>query len=346
MTEKLNIAVLGASGYTGAELLRLLAYHPYANVTALSGESQAGKSIAEVYAHLSHLSHKLVKLEDIDYDAVDVVFCCLPHGTTQPVLAALPENVRIVDLSADFRLHSAEAYAHWYGHPHQALALQSEAVYGLTEHYRDQVRKARLVANPGCYPTCSLLALLPLLKAGAIKNEDIIIDAMSGVTGAGRAAKQPMLFSEVNDGAKAYGVGGHRHAAEIEQEVSLASGNDLQVCFTAHLVPMSRGMSATIHVKLADGMSADDLRDVLRETYAGEPFVQICEKGIIPSTHEVRGTNQCRIAVAHDRVAGKAILVSVIDNLVKGASGQALQNMNHMFGYEETVGLLHGAVFP
>lgn len=342
----LRIAVLGASGYTGAELLRLLAYHPHVEIVALSGESQAGKPIGEVYPHLSHLPHTLVKLEDINYSAVDVVFCCLPHGTTQPVLAAVPEHVRIIDLSADFRLHDAAAYKEWYGHPHQALELQQQAVYGLTELARDAVQGARLVANPGCYPTCSLLPLVPLLRAKAIAAEGIIIDAMSGVTGAGRAAKQAMLFCEVNESAKAYGVGGHRHVAEMEQEASRAAGAALTLSFTAHLVPMNRGMSATIHATLAAGMSADDCHALLLQCYANEPFVSVCPLGVIPATHEVRGTNQCRMAVTADRVAGKLIIVSVIDNLVKGASGQAIQNMNRMFGFDETLGLTHGAVFP
>lgn len=347
MSDFLNIAVLGASGYTGAELLRLLAYHPKVKVSALSGESQAGKFIGEVYPHLSHLPHRLVKLEDIDYSKVDAVFCCLPHGTTQPVLAGLPSGVRIIDLSADFRLHDAEAYAQWYGHPHQAPDLQSQAIYGLTELYRDRIAAARLVANPGCYPTCSLLALLPLLKGRHIQSDGIIIDAMSGVTGAGRAAKQAMLYCEVNDGAKAYGVGGHRHVAEMEQEAALASGKvEIFLSFTAHLVPMSRGMSATIHAQLTTGVSADDCRAALKAQYAGEPFVTICDEGVIPSTHEVRGTNQCRIAVVADRIKGRVILVSVIDNLVKGASGQAVQNMNRMFGFDETLALTHGAIFP
>jgi N-acetyl-gamma-glutamyl-phosphate reductase len=336
----LNIAILGASGYTGAELLRLLAYHPHANVVALSGDSQAGKTMGEVYPHLSHLPHRLVKLDDVDYHAVDLVFCCLPHGTTQPVLAGLPNGVRIVDLSADFRLHDADAYAHWYGHAHQAPDLQNQAVYGLSEWYRDDVAAALLIANPGCYPTCSLLPLLPLLKAGLLAREALIINAMSGVTGAGRKTAQAMLFSEVNDGAKAYGVGGHRHAAEMEQETKLP------ISFTPHLVPMSRGMSATINATLANGASADDCRAALEKRYKDEPFVSVCAKGVTPSTHEVRGTNQCRIAVAQDRVEGRVIIVSVIDNLVKGASGQAVQNMNIMHGFDESLGLAHGAVFP
>lgn len=346
MNQPINIAILGASGYTGAELLRLLQHHPHANIAALSGDSQAGKPIAEVYAHLSGFNHTLVKHEDIDYDTIDLVFCCLPHGTTQPILAALPEHLRIVDLSADFRLHHLDAYAAWYGHAHQAAQLQKQAVYGLSEWQRNAVKNTRLVANPGCYPTCVLLAVLPLVQDGLIAPDRLTIDAMSGVTGAGRKASQPMIFSEINDGAKAYGVGGHRHVAEMEQEVSRIAAEEVHISFTAHLVPMSRGMCATIHVDLCADAKAAELRACLNATYGHEPFVYVCDEGVIPSTHEVRGTNQCRIAVVDDRRSGKAILVSVIDNLVKGASGQAVQNMNILYGLDETTALTQTAMFP
>lgn len=346
MNHPINIAILGASGYTGAELLRLLSYHPQANIAALSADSQAGKLIGEVYPHLAHLPHQLESIDAIDFSAIDLVFCALPHGTTQQVLAALPAHLRIIDLSADFRLHDPQLYQEWYGKPHQAPELQSQAIYGLSEWYREAVPSSRMIANPGCYPTCVLLALLPLVKAGLIEAEHIIIDAMSGVTGAGRKTAQPMLFSEVNDGARAYGVGGHRHVAEMEQEIILRANHPLKVSFTAHLVPMSRGMSATIHLRLAEGADAVQLRNILQARYREEPFIRICDAGVIPSTHEVRGTNQCRIAVAEDRRSGHVIVVSVIDNLVKGASGQAIQNMNLMFGLEETLGLDHLAVFP
>lgn len=346
MSEPIHIAILGASGYTGAELLRLLAVHPHVRITALSGDSQAGKSVAEVYPHLSALPHRLVRHEDIDYDGIDLVFCCLPHGTTQPILAALPHHLRIIDLSADFRLHDNDAYREWYGHAHQAPELQSQAVYGLSEWQREAIPAARLIANPGCYPTCVLLAVLPLVEAGLIAPDRLIIDALSGVTGAGRKASQPMLFSEINDGARAYGVGGHRHVAEMEQEVAALAGRDCPISFTAHLVPMSRGMCATIHTHVPEGVRAAGLRDALLARYKGEPFIHICPEGVIPSTHEVRGTNQCRIAVADDRRAGKAIVVSVIDNLVKGASGQAVQNMNLLYGFDETTALQGSALFP
>jgi len=252
----------------------------------------------------------------------------------------------VVDLSADFRLADVETYATWYGHAHRAPELQKEAVYGLTELARDAVARARLVANPGCYPTSAQLPLVPLLEAGKIEGEDIIIDAKSGVTGAGRDAKQQNLFAEVAEGVHAYGIASHRHAPEIEQGLSDAAGRPITVNFTPHLMPMSRGILSSIYVRLADGASADDLRETLAKRYAGEAFVRVLPAGQSPATRHVRGSNHCLIGVFADRVRGRAILVSVIDNLVKGASGQAVQNMNLMAGWAETTGLEQQPMFP
>jgi N-acetyl-gamma-glutamyl-phosphate reductase len=299
-----------------------------------------------VYPHLRFAGlPALIKHTEVDFSDVALVFCCLPHGTTQPIIAGLPAHVKIVDLSADFRLHKAEDYAQWYGHPHAAMALQKDAVYGLSEHARDAVKTARLVANPGCYPTCSLLPLLPLVKAGLIDTNQIIINALSGISGAGRSAKQEMLFSELDSSVAAYSVGKHRHMAEIEQELSVAAAHDIRVSFTPHLVPMSRGMLATIHASLSDGVEVDDIRARLQLQYTDEPFVQVLESGSPASAH-VRATNQCHIAVHAGRLPREVILVSVIDNVVKGASGQALQNANLMFGLPETTALELRAVFP
>lgn len=347
MANKLNIAIIGASGYTGAELIRLLLTHPYATIAALTGDSQAGKPIGDVYPHLRGKGlPDLVTLAQVDFSAIDVVFCCLPHGTTQPVIAGLPTHVKVIDLSADFRLFNVDSYAKWYGHAHQAADLQKEAVYGLTEHARTQVKTARLIANPGCYPTCSLLPLLPLVKAGAILPTGIIIDAKSGVTGAGRSAKQANLYSEINEGMSAYGIASHRHAPEIEQSLGWAANAEVTVTFTPHLIPMSRGMLATTYVQLASGKTPADLRGILNEAYDKEAFVHVLPEGVAPTTHQVRGTNDCAIGVFADRVEGRAILVSAIDNLVKGASGQAVQNMNVIYGWPETLGLELSAVFP
>ncbi len=347
MSKSINIAIIGASGYTGAELIRILLNHPHAVIALLTGDSSAGKAIGEVYPHLRFKKlPRLVALEQADFSGIELVFCCLPHGTTQEVIAKLPKHLKIIDLSADFRLSDPEMYAQWYGHPHRATELQKEAVYGLTEYARDTIQKARLVANPGCYPTSAALPLLPLLKTGAIEKSGIIIDAKSGVTGAGRSAKQSNLFTEIDGGISAYGISSHRHVPEIEQSLSQTAGSNINVTFTPHLVPMNRGILSTIYVKLAGKSTAADLRTILEKTYKDEPFVHIAPEGVTPSTHQVRGTNDCVIGVFADRIPGQAILVSVIDNLVKGASGQAVQNMNVMYGWPENTGLQLGAVFP
>ncbi|MBC7905979.1 MAG: N-acetyl-gamma-glutamyl-phosphate reductase [Rhodospirillaceae bacterium] len=346
MTE-VRVAILGASGYTGAELVRMLARHPNFRMTALTGDRKAGQPLASVFPHLSMLKlPDLVAIGDVDFGKIDAVFCCLPHGTTQDVIAGLPPHVRTVDLSADFRLTDLDAYNTWYGHPHKAPELQAEAVYGLTELKRAAIKDARLVANPGCYPTSVQLPLVPLLHAGLILADDIIIDAKSGTSGAGRSAKEANLYCEVTEGIHAYGIASHRHAPEIEQELSAVAGKPMIVAFTPHLMPMSRGMLSTIYVKLAKGAKAADLRAELSKRYDAEPFVQVLPEGAVPATRHVRGSNFCFMNVFDDRVPGRAIITSVIDNLIKGASGQALQNMNLMFGLPETTGLDQQPLFP
>jgi len=347
MQPSLSIAIIGASGYTGAELIRILLAHPHARITALTGDTKAGKGIEEVYPHLRFKAlPKLVTLEQVDFSVIDLAFCCLPHGTAQEVIAGLSAHLKIIDLSADFRLSNPALYAQWYGHPHRAVSLQKEAVYGLTEIAREQIKTARLVANPGCYPTSAALPLIPLLRAGAIERSGIIIDAKSGITGAGRSAKQANLFAEIDGGISAYSIGAHRHTPEIEQSLAQAAGGAVAVTFTPHLMPMNRGILSTIYVRLADGQSADSLRAILRQAYDGEPFVQVLPDGAMPGTHQVRGSNDCMIGVFDSHVSGQAILVSVIDNLVKGASGQAVQNMNAMYGFPENTGLQLTALFP
>ncbi|MBB6250569.1 N-acetyl-gamma-glutamyl-phosphate reductase [Nitrospirillum iridis] len=347
MSTALRVAILGASGYTGAELVRLLVRHPDVRLVALTAERQAGKPLGEVFPHLGGYDlPDLVKIDQVDWDGVDFVFCALPHGTTQEVIASLPARLKVVDLSADFRLHDIETYATWYGHAHKAPELQTEAVYGLVEANREAVKGARLVANPGCYPTASQLPLLPLLRQGLILADDIIIDAKSGVSGAGRDAKQGNLYGEVAEGIHAYGVASHRHAPEIEQGVSEAAGKPVVLNFTPHLMPMSRGILSSIYVKLAPGISADDLRAALVAAYKGETFVRVLPAGQAPQTRHVKGSNHCLIGVFADRVPGRAILLSVIDNLVKGASGQAIQNMNLMMGFPEQRGLEQAPMFP
>jgi N-acetyl-gamma-glutamyl-phosphate reductase len=346
-SNRTRVAILGASGYTGAELVRLLARHPQVAIAALTADRQAGKPLGEVFPHLGRLGlPDLVKIDDVDWSGIEAVFCALPHGTTQEVVAKLPRHLKIIDLSADFRLADVSVYAKWYGHEHRAPDLQREAVYGLTELKRQEIKGARLIANPGCYPTSAQLPLVPLIESKQIDTRDIIIDSKSGVSGAGREAKQGSLFAEVSEGIHAYGVANHRHMPEIEQGLSDAAHGRVIVNFTPHLMPMNRGILSTIYVRLANGATARDLRATLAGRYDNEPFVRIVPEGVAPATRHVRGSNHCLIGVFEDRVPGRAIILSVIDNLVKGASGQAVQNMNLVCGMDETAGLEQEPLFP
>lgn len=370
---KFKVGILGASGYTGADLVRLLVTHPNVEIVLMTAERKAGKPIAEVFPHFHGLGlPDLISINDIEWPAVelDVVFCALPHATSQQVIKGLMHatnhslidelimetpadlaaqvagSVKVIDLSADFRLRDVDTYADWYGRQHTATELQKKAVYGLSEWNRDAVSDAHLVACPGCYPTAALLALLPLIKLGKILNEDIIIDAKSGVSGAGRSLRESNLYVEVAEAMHPYGLGSHRHMPEIEQELSLASGEDITISFTPHLVPMNRGELETIYVKLADGETADTLKSALAEAYKDEPFVSVLPGETAPATRMVRGSNRCVLNVFNDRLSGRAIVVAAIDNLVKGSSGQAVQNMNLMLGLEETTGLMQAPLFP
>lgn len=345
--EKIKIGILGASGYVGADLMRLLAEHPEADIKVLTANSHAGKALAQVYPHLARLGlPDLIKTGDANWAELDVVFCGLPHGTSQEVIAKLPDHVRVIDLSADFRLRDINTYAEWYGHAHGAPELQPSAVYGLTEHYRDQIKDARLVACPGCYPTAALLLLLPLLGGGQILADDLIIDAKSGVTGAGRSVKEQNLYSEVADALHPYGIASHRHAPEIEQELSSVAGTDVLVNFTPHLIPMNRGEYLSVYAKLGEGASVETVTQALAQAYENEPFVSVAEGGAVPATRHVRGSNYVIVSAHEDRLPGRVILFSTLDNLVKGSSGQAIQNMNVMFGFEETLGLTQQPMFP
>jgi N-acetyl-gamma-glutamyl-phosphate reductase len=348
---KAKIGVLGASGYTGAELVRLLLRHERVDILLLTADRRAGKPMAEVFPQFApYALPTLTSLDQADWAALglDLVFCALPHGTTQTVVKDVLKRapaIKVVDLSADFRLADLAAYARWYGHPHAAPELQKKAVYGLAEIYRSAIKTAQLVANPGCYTSCAELALIPLLKAKAIDPDEIVIDAKSGVTGAGRGAREDMQFAEVSEGFHAYGVAHHRHMAELDQEFSKAAGREVVVSFTPHLVPMNRGILSTIYVR---GLKASpqDLHALLLKSYANEPFVHVLAFGAIPQTRHVRGSNMTFIGIAADRIPGRAIIGSVLDNLTKGASGQAVQNMNLMLGFPETMGLEQVALFP
>ncbi len=349
MSAKKKVGVLGASGYTGADAVRLLARHPQVEISALTANTHAGKAMEEVFPHFFMLDlPRLVEWEKVDWTKLDAVFCGLPHGTTQEITAAVMAanpKIKILDMSADFRLRDMSTYAQWYGHEHRAPELQGEAIYGLTEFYREKIAASRLVACPGCYPTAALLALVPLARAKLIDVNDIVIDAKSGVTGAGRGLKQNTLFSEAGEGLSPYSVGTHRHSPEIEQEIGVAAGSNVTVNFTPHLIPMSRGELCTSYVRL-NGASPDDLRTALAEAYKDEPFVHVAKKGVLPQTQNVRGSNYVQIGVFADRIKNRAIVISVLDNLVKGSAGQAIQNMNLMLGFPETVGLEQIALFP
>lgn len=342
----MKIAIYGASGYTGAELVRLLTRHPEAEIAVMTAESNAGRPMAEVFPQFSALElPTLQKIADTDLSGIDVLFCALPHGTTQEAIAgaiAAKPSIKVIDLSADFRLSDTAAYAHWYGHTHLAPELQAEAVYGLTEIHRDKIRGARLVANPGCHTTTALLPLIPLAEAGAIDLDHVVIDTKTGMSGAGRSAKVGMLFSEVSEGLHAYSVGGHRHTAELDQELSAVAGREVLASFTPHLAPMNRGIYSSIYL-VGD---AEEMHRILADRYAGEEFVTVLPYGEPPQSRHVRGSNHTRIGVCPDRRSGRAIVMSTTDNLVKGASGQAIQNMNVVMGLDEGAGIRQLALFP
>jgi N-acetyl-gamma-glutamyl-phosphate reductase len=313
----------------------------------VTADRRAGQTMGEVFPHLAGIDlPKLSRIEEADFSGLDTVFLGLPHGTTHEVVAGLPDHLKVIDLSADFRLADTAVYAQWYGHEHRAPNLQKQAVYAITELSRDAIRSARIIANPGCYPTASLLPLVPLIEAGLIETGDIIVDAKSGVSGAGRAEREANLFAEVSEGIHAYAVANHRHAPEIEQSLSLAADEDVVINFTPHLMPMNRGILASIYVRLSDGVGVADLRAELQARYADEPFVRVTPEGVAPATRHVRGSNHCLIGVFPDRLPGRAILISAIDNLVKGASGQAVQNFNLVSGLAEITALEQEPLFP
>ncbi len=339
-----SIAILGASGYTGAELIRLIAGHSSMQIKALGANSKAGMRVAEVFPHLRHMDLPVLqKIDEIDFDGIDLCFCALPHKTSQEVISALPKSLKIVDLSADFRLRDPAAYEKWYGNPHTAIAQQEEAVYGLTEFYREEIRAARLVAGTGCNAATGQFALRPLIAGGVIGLEDIILDMKCAVSGAGRALKENLLHAELSEGYHAYALGGtHRHLGEFDQEFSAVAGRPVQVQFTPHLLPVNRGILATCYVS----GEADTIHETLASAYADEPFVEVLPFGEAPSTHHVRGSNFCHVGVTADRIAGRAIVVAALDNLTKGSSGQALQNANLMLNIAETEGLMMAPLFP
>ncbi|MGY6633373.1 MAG: N-acetyl-gamma-glutamyl-phosphate reductase [Alkalilacustris sp.] len=339
-----KVAILGASGYTGAELIRLIATHPTMDIVALSGDRKAGMAVAEVFPHLAMEGlPRLQRIEEMHFDKVELVFCALPHATSQAVIAGLPRHLRIVDLSADFRLRDPAAYQRWYGKPHAAPDLQVEAVYGLTEFYRNDIEAARLVAGTGCNAAAGIYGIRPLLEDRVIDPDRIVIDLKAGVSGAGRTLRENLLHAELSEGTHPYAVGGtHRHLGEFDQEFSRAAGRPVQVQFTPHLAPMNRGILASIYV---DG-DPQAVHASLSRRYDLEFFIQVLPFGAVPSTRHVRASNFVHIGVCGDRMPGRAMVVVALDNLTKGSSGQAVQNANLMLGAEETAGLTLPPVFP
>ncbi|MEX0369333.1 MAG: N-acetyl-gamma-glutamyl-phosphate reductase [Tateyamaria sp.] len=339
-----NIAILGASGYTGAELIRLISGHSSINIKALGAFSKAGQSVAQVYPHLRHLDlPSMVTFDQIDWSGIDLCFCALPHKTSQEVISGLPRDLRIVDLSADFRLEDPQEYQKWYGNPHSAVEMQSEAVYGLTEFYRAEITKARLVAGTGCNAATGQFALRPLIAAGVIDLDDIIVDLKAAVSGAGRALKENLLHAELSEGYHAYATGGsHRHLGEFDQEFSKVAGRPVHIQFQPHLIPANRGILGTAYVK----GDAQAVYNALAAAYADEVFIEVLPMGEVPSTRHIRGSNFCHIGVAADRLPGRTVVVAALDNLTKGSSGQALQNANLMLGISETEGLMMAPLFP
>lgn len=341
----IKAGIVGGTGYTGVELLRLLAAHPGVEVVAITSRAEAGRRVDELFPNLRGVYDLGFTVPDVaELAACDVVFFATPHNVamnTVPELLRL--GTRVVDLSADFRLRDAEQWSHWYGEPHACPEVITQAVYGLPEVYREQIATAQLVACAGCYPTSVQLGLLPLLKAGVADLGYLIANAASGVSGAGRQGKLDNILSEAADSFKAYAVAGHRHLPEIEQELAQAAGESVQLTFVPHLLPMIRGIHATLYTKVATDV---DVQQLFEDFYRDEPFVDVLPAGQLPQTRSVRGANVCRLAVARPQGRDVVVVMSVIDNLVKGASGQAIQALNIMFGQAETAGLANVALLP
>lgn len=345
----IKVAICGGSGYTGAELLRILLLHPEVEVTAVTSERSAGKRVTDLYPHLhkyAHLVYENLEKEKVLKKA-DLFFMALPHGASQEAVDYFfKKGKKVIDLSADYRISDAAVYEEWYKTPHNYKTTLKKAVYGLPELYRKRIQKAKLVANPGCYPTSAILGLCPALKKGLLDINSITVDSKSGTSGAGRKADVAFSYCEVNEGFKAYGIGVHRHTPEIEQEISGIAGKSIKINFTPHLVPMDRGMISTIYGKLVKGVDTSGVLAAYKKFYAKEPFVNVLEEGRYPNAKNVRGSNYCEIGLKVNKRTDTLIIVSAIDNLVKGASGQAVQNMNIMMGFDETTGLESLGLFP
>ena len=342
----IKAAVLGATGYAGAELVRILSGHPDVEIVYLASHSYAGKKFSDIYPGMRTVCDMTLSEDDVSKAAenADVLFMALPAGiASEAVTPELLGKCVVIDLGADFRLHDAAVYEAWYRKEHKHPELLDEAVYGLPEIHREDIKGKRLIANPGCYTTCTILTLYPLVNNDLIDASSIIVDAKSGTSGAGRGEKLGSMFCEVNESIKAYGVASHRHTPEIEQELSLAAGYDILLQFTPHLVPMNRGILSCCYARLKPGVKEDDIKKAY-SMYNGEPFIRVSDD--LPETKYVKGTNMVDISFRLDKRTGNIIALGAIDNLVKGAAGQAVQNMNIAFGLPETEGLVTGAGCP
>lgn len=343
----IKAAVLGATGYAGIELVRILSGHPEVEIKVLGSHSFAGQPISEVYQNFAHIID--MDCEELDLDKVsecDVAFTALPHGASKDVIPSLIEKgLKVIDLSGDFRYDDIEVYEKWYGVEHSSPELLEESVYGLCELYRDKVKNARLIGNPGCYTTCSILGAYPLLKSGLAEHKNIIVDAKSGVTGAGRGLGLPLHFCECTENTKAYKVATHRHTSEIEQELSKAAGEEVMISFTPHLIPQKRGILSTIYINLNKPCTTEEVVDIYKDFYKDEFFVRVKEAGKLPETKHVAGSNFVDIGIVVDERLNRAVVVSAIDNIYKGAAGQAVQNMNIMFGLDEKTGIANAGFY-
>ncbi len=345
--QKQSVSIIGASGYTGSELVRMLINHPHIYIRNLVAARAAGKDFKDVFSSfVAYDLPPIKKLEDVTFEEGEIVFCCLPHGTSQEVINGLPDYVKIIDLSADFRMHDIGLYEKTYGLKHQAPHLQEQAIYGLSELNRNKIQKARLIACPGCYPTSIILPLYPLIQQGLINPKNIIADSKSGTSGAGRADKQAFIYCEVNEDFRPYAIANHRHAPEIEHVLTDLTQTEVALTFTPHLVPMMRGIISTIYLDVKEGISRNTLKNALIKQYENENFVIVLEDDEIPSIKHVRASNYCVMNIFEDRIKNRMILVCAEDNLVKGSSGQAIQNMNIMMGWDEKLGLEIVPIFP
>lgn len=346
--QKIQVGIVGGTGYTGVELLRTLANHPNAEVAMITSRSEEGVLVADMYPNLRGIYDLAFTVPDVDkLKTCDVVFFATPHGVAMSMAADLiAHGVKVIDLAADFRIEDLAVWQKWYGMEHTGADLMANVAYGLPEYYRDRIREASIIANPGCYPTCTMLGIMPLLNAGLIDPATVIADGKSGVSGAGKGANVAMLAAEMSESFKAYGVAGHRHLPEMKEKLAEISGKEVDLTFVPHLVPMIRGMESSIYATLTEDVSQAELQALYETTYAFEPFVDVMPAGSLPETRMVKGSNMCRMAVYRPAGGSRVVVTSVIDNLVKGASGQAIQNMNIMFDLDEAAGLKQVALLP